>query len=174
MKRLFAAVLTLLCVLPLSGCLGKKEPIEPPDLTGQWKQINSSSETDYQGIYISDYGIEVYWVLGSSNGAALYWAGSCALPKEGNEENVYSWTSDADTSRTTNSLLTDKKKVKDFKVENDRLTYTVEYEGTTMTVYAEKEDWGYEGLQTFGSVDMYDVVNGVYRNFISSGAAPES
>ncbi|MBR1496910.1 MAG: hypothetical protein IJ617_04730 [Oscillospiraceae bacterium] len=165
MKKIIAAALSLLCLLPLCGCIGKKT--DPPDLLGQWKQINSSSETDYQGIYISDYGMECYWVLGSSNGAALYWAGSFSAPTEGSKDGVYTWTSEADTSRTTNSLLTDKKKTKDFKVENDRLTYTVDYEGVTMTVYAEKEDWGYDEMQTFGSVDMYDMVNGVYRNFIN-------
>ena len=172
MKKIVLPAVSLLCVLSLCGCLGRSKP-DPPDLTGQWKQINSSSGTDYQGVYISDYAIECYWVLPSSGGAALYWAGTFSEPKEGNADEIYTWTSEADTSRTTNSLLTDKKKTKDFKVENNRLTYTVDYEGVTMTVYAEKEDWGYEEMQTFGSVDMYDMVNGVYRNYINNPASGE-
>ena len=167
MKRVTSVVAALLCALSLTACLGRSEEVEVPDLTGEWRQINSSNEGNYQGLYISDIGIEAYWILGSSDGAALYWAGTFTPPETWTEDTTtYEWESAADTSRTAMSLLTDKKKTKNFKYENGRLIYTVDYEGVTMTVYAEKEEWGYESLETTGSVDMYDVINGVYRNFI--------
>ena len=171
MKKIVLPAVSLLCALSLCGCLGRSKP-DPPDLTGQWKQINSSSGTDYQGVYISDYAIECYWVLPSSGGAALYWAGTFSEPKEGNADGIYAWTSDADTSRTTNSLLTDKSASKKFKYEKGRITYEVDYEGVVMTVKAAPGSWGYGTKEYFGTTDMFDMVSGVFRDYLEEHPIP--
>ena len=116
MKRFSVMAVLLLCMLALCACGSKDdeevdengEAYDPPKLEGQWKQVNNTSEEDYQGIYISEDNIQVYWILGSSDGAALYWDGTFTPPVKGNEENTYSWSSTADTGRTEMSMFASK------------------------------------------------------------------
>lgn len=114
---------------------------EPPELTGEWKQVNSSSEDSYQGIYISNDTIEVYWISDNGNTAALYWAGSFVPPEDGGKE--YTWESENDTGRTDGALLASADPIKEFTYKNGKLTYSADALGVTVTIEAEKQEWGY-------------------------------
>lgn len=54
----------------------KAEEKQPADLTGDWKQVNSSSDDSYQQATISGDTIEIYWVSDNGDSKSLYWAGS--------------------------------------------------------------------------------------------------
>ena len=58
----------------------KAEEKQPADLTGDWKQVNSSSDDSYQQATISGDTIEIYWVSDNGDSKSLYWAGSFEAP----------------------------------------------------------------------------------------------
>ena len=77
-KQVISLVLSFLLCLALSACNNKEKssspspstsPTVPPDLSGQWKQINSDSEDNYQGAIVDGDIIEIYWV---SDGGDTY------------------------------------------------------------------------------------------------------
>ena len=49
-----------------------KEPSTPPDLTGEWKQVNSNSEDAWQAATISGSEIVDNWVSDNGNTKSLY------------------------------------------------------------------------------------------------------
>ena len=186
MKKAAVLCLALLCALGLGGCklpiigeIGKNKDAEPTptpaplSFDGEWRQSNSPSDQDYHGLYINDDYMEIYWILDSNDGAALYWAGTFTPPKKAlTVEDSYEWESKADTSRTTNSLLTDKSASKKFKYEKGRITYEVDYEGVVMTVKAAPGSWGYGTKEYFGTTDMFDMVSGVFRDYLEEHPIP--
>ena len=179
MKRFSVMAVLLLCMLALCACGSKDdeevdengEAYDPPKLEGQWKQVNNTSEEDYQGIYISEDNIQVYWILGSSDGAALYWDGTFTPPVKGNAENTYSWQSTADKGRTEMSLFASKEETHDFEYKNGKLIYTATYGENSMRIVAEQQEWGYETLEYSGTVDVFDLVNEDYQEMIAGGGS---
>lgn len=176
MKRFLPILLALALLLPLGGCglFGGDDEEEAPvplDLLGEWKQSNSPSDADYQGILITEDGIDVYWILGTSKGAALYWSGSFTPPPEGStEKDTYTWKSEANTSRTALSALTNKSKSMEFTYENGKITYKVKYDDEmTMPVVARKENWSEEISEYQGSIDIYDLLNEQFQQMMESG-----
>lgn len=125
------------------------ETVSPTDLTGEWKQSNSNSDDTYHGIYISGDTIEVYWVMESEDMTALYWAGSFEAPSDASEP--YQWESKNDTSRTASALMASGDETKTFTYENGKISYTASALGETMTVEAERSDWGYAELDSNNS-----------------------
>ena len=177
MKRFSVMAVLLLCLLALCACGSKDdeevdengEAYKPPQLEGQWKQVNNTSEEDYQGIYISEDNIQIYWILGSSDGAALYWDGTFTPPEKGNAEDTYSWQSTADKGRTDMSLFALKEETLDFEYKSGKLIFTATYGENTMRIVAEKEEWGYDTLEYSGTVDVFDLVNQDYQEMIAGG-----
>ena len=178
MKRFSVMAVLLLCLLALCACGSKDdeeeldengEAYKPPKLEGQWKQVNSTSEEDYQGIYISEDNIQVYWILGSSDGAALYWDGTFTPPEKGNKDDTYSWQSTADKSRTDMSLFALKEETLDFEYKNCKLIYTATYGENSTRIVAEQQEWGYDSLEYSGTVDVFDLVNEDFQDKLSDG-----
>ena len=177
MKRFSIMAVLLLCMLALCACGSSDEKeaeedgelYDPPKLEGEWKQVNNTSEEDYQGIYISEDNIQVYWILGSSNGAALFWDGTFTPPEKGNAEGTYSWQSTADKGRTDMSLFASKEESLSFEYKNGKLIYTATYGENSARIVAEKAEWGYDTLEYSGTVDVFDLVNEDYQEMIASG-----
>lgn len=84
----------LICMLAFSGCGNSSnstatdnqaeqtaEEAKAPDLSGNWKQINSDSETSYQSATIEGETIEIYWVDEEGETKSLYWAGTFIAPE---------------------------------------------------------------------------------------------
>lgn len=136
-----------------------KEPAptpEPLDLSGEWKQTNSNSSDSYQALYISENGIEAYWVVEDENTTALYWAGTFEPPTDNNEP--YSWTSTNDHDRTSGALLASGDDTKTFTYEGGKLTYSVSAFGETVEVEAAKQEWGYSELGSSSSSELDSMV----------------
>ena len=76
-KKCIGIMSATLLVSMLAACGGstenaaKQEPPTPPDLTGEWKQTNSSSEDAWQSAEIAGDTIEVYWVSDNGETKAL-------------------------------------------------------------------------------------------------------
>ncbi len=152
MKRILA---TMLCIATLFvGCAGGNggnssstnnnsnsssvsEPQTPPDLSGNWVQVNKNSEDNYQIATISGDTIEVYFFDKASDTKSLYWAGSFTAPKTADEP--YTWNSENDTSKTENALLASGDETKTFTYKDNQISYDVSAMGTTQTVKLEKE-----------------------------------
>lgn len=126
MKKIFAALIAV--TLILSAC-GKSAP---PDLAGEWKQTNSSSDTSYQIATITQTTIEIYWV--ADNSKALYWAGTYT-PGENTE---FSWTSENDHTKTDSAILASGDDTKTFTYKDGKISYDVTALGITTTVELEK------------------------------------
>lgn len=146
-KKMFQITIAAVLVLLLTACGGKSNsnengkssaPKSPPDLAGEWKQTNSSSEESWQSATINGDTIEVYWVTDSGDMTSLYWAGSFEAPNSADDP--YSWNSKNDHSKTDMSLLASVDDSKEFTYENGEISYSVSALGTTSTVKLEKEN----------------------------------
>ncbi|WP_146080492.1 MULTISPECIES: hypothetical protein [unclassified Pseudoclavibacter] len=104
----------------------------PLDLTGDWVQTNSNSESSYQAATISDGEIVINWVNDAESTSALYWAGTYVAPTEDVES--YTWDSANDTTQTESALMASGDATKVFTFEGDVLTYELTAMGVTMTV----------------------------------------
>ena len=153
MRRIVFVLLCLIIAM-LAGCDGYGEvslqgaasapaavestaPSTPPDLTGNWKQVNSNSETSYQEAVIEGDTIEVYWINDEDDSKALYWAGSYVAPTAASKE--FSWDSVNDKSKTNTALLASGDDTKTFAYNNGELSYSVSAMGMTQTVKLEKQ-----------------------------------
>ena len=126
----------LLVVIALLSGSPSEEEKGIPDLTGTWKQVNSSSSDGYQAAVITDNVIEVYWVDKTTETESLYWAGSFKAPTTTDEP--YSWVSTNDKSRTDYALLASGDSTKTFTYQDGQISYRVSLLGTTKTVKLEK------------------------------------
>ena len=108
----------------------------PPDLTGEWKQVNSDSDDSYQSATISGDTIEIYWVSEEDESKSLYWAGTFIAPETAEEP--YSWDSENDHERTDSALLASTSDTKTFTYENGEISYEASALGTTTTIRLEK------------------------------------
>ena len=148
-KRMLALVFAcFMLTLPLTACGGnasnstgadaaaqQEEAPQPPDLTGEWVQVNSDSEDSYQTATITDDTITVNW--NAPDTTALYWAGSFEAPTTADEP--YSWDSANDTEQTANALLASPDETKTFTYEDGQISYSVSAMGVTTTVKLEKK-----------------------------------
>ena len=140
MKKAFALILALSLLIALPACgsspAGYDTPPEPPDLTGEWKQVDGNSEDTWQSATITADYIEVYWVSDNGDTKSLYWAGSFTAPTSADEP--YTWESANDTEKTSMALLASTAESKTFTYENGQIVYEVTALGTTTTVRLEK------------------------------------
>lgn len=110
----------------------------PPDLTGEWKQINSASEESYQSATIQDDVIEIFWVDDTTETTSLYWSGSFVPPADTTEP--YTWDSVNDKEKTETALLASGDETKTFTYENGQISYSASMLGTTQTIRLEKQE----------------------------------
>ena len=148
-KRMLALVFAcFMLTLPLTACGGgtssstgadaaaqQEEAPQPPDLTGEWVQVNSNAEDSYQTATITADTITVNWVMPDTT--ALYWAGSFEAPTTADEP--YTWDSANDTEQTANALLASPDETKTFTYEDGQISYSVSAMGVTTTVKLEKK-----------------------------------
>lgn len=152
MKKILTLTLVVLLIsIPLTGCgsngddttakddpqTNKQQEVQPPDLTGEWKQINGNSEDNYQIAVIKDDTIEVYWVDATTDTQSLYWAGSYIAPATADD--TYSWDSANDKEKTDSSLMASGDDLKTFTYSDKQLSYSVSAMGSTQTVKLEKK-----------------------------------
>lgn len=151
MKKLLATVLAGALILSLAACGGdsntsssdssdKRNSSKIPDLSGQWKQANNSSEDSYQGAIIEDDVIEIYWVSDGGDTRSLYWSGSFIEPDR-DEEEPYSWESENNKDRTSKSVMSSSDDTKTFTYEDGQISYSCSIMGTTSTIRLEQEKW---------------------------------
>lgn len=110
---------------------------QAPDLTGNWKQTNSKSDSSYQSATISGDTIEIYWVSDNGDTKSLYWAGTFVAPTLADEP--YKWDSKNDHSKTENAMLASSDDTKTMTYQNGVLSYAASAMGTTTTVKLEKQ-----------------------------------
>lgn len=116
----------------------KAEEKQPADLTGDWKQVNSSSDDSYQQATISGDTIEIYWVSDNGDSKSLYWAGSFEAPTTADEP--YSWESKNDHDKTDSALMASSDDTKKFTYEKNQISYEASAMGTTTTIRLEKQE----------------------------------
>ena len=116
----------------------KAEEKQLADLTGDWKQVNSSSDDSYQQATISGDTIEIYWVSDNGDSKSLYWAGSFEAPTTADEP--YSWESKNDHDKTDSALMASSDDTKKFTYEKNQISYEASALGTTTTIRLEKQD----------------------------------
>lgn len=116
----------------------KAEEKQPADLTGDWKQVNSSSDDSYQQATISGDTIEIYWVSDNGDSKSLYWAGSFEAPTTADEP--YSWESKNDHDKTDSALMASSDDTKKFTYEKNQISYEASALGTTTTIQLEKQE----------------------------------
>lgn len=142
-KKLLTVMLGILLVLSLTACRSDAEPEEtpapqPPDLTGQWCQVNNETEDSYYGAIISDEQIEIYWVSNNGNTRSLYWAGSFVAPDTADEP--YSWESQKDTESASTTMLDSTENTKGFTYTDNKIVFSAST-GSSKNVRLEKEEW---------------------------------
>ncbi len=116
----------------------KAEEKQPADLTGDWKQVNSSSDDSYQQATISGDTIEIYWISDNGDSKSLYWAGSFEAPTTADEP--YSWESKNDHDKTDSALMASSDDTKKFTYEKNQISYEASAMGTTTTIRLEKQE----------------------------------
>ena len=116
----------------------KAEEKKPADLTGDWKQVNSSSDDSYQQATISGDTIKIYWVSDNGDSKSLYWAGSFEASTTADEP--YSWESKNDHDKTDSALMASSDDTKKFTYEKNQISYEASALGTTTTIRLEKQD----------------------------------
>lgn len=144
MKKVLFTLVSMLMIISLYGCGDSgdtsSDPVPtatPPDLTGEWKQVNSKSDDTWQSAMINEDTIEIYWVTDNGDTTSLYWAGTFVAPQTNDEP--YSWESENDRDKTDFALLASGDDSKTFTYENGQLSYSASAMGTTTTVKLEKE-----------------------------------
>lgn len=148
MKK-FISTAALICMLAFSGCGNSStsttsnnkseqaEEAKAPDLTGEWKQINSDSETSYQAATIEGETIEIYWINEEDESKALYWAGTYVAPETTDEP--YTWDSENDKEKTDNSILASSDDTKTITYQDGQISYEASALGVTKTIRLEKQ-----------------------------------
>lgn len=144
MKKLLSIALSsALMVGMLTACGEPKQtdpetdPVDPPDLAGEWKQTNSDAEDAWQAATIAGDSIEVYWVSDNGETKALYWAGSFDAPTTVDEP--YTWESVNDKEQTDMAILASGDDAKTFTYQDGVISYEVSAMGVTQTVKLEKQ-----------------------------------
>ena len=139
----------LICMLAFSGCgnsststtsdnkAEQTEEVKAPDLTGNWKQINSDSETSYQSATIEGETIEIYWIDEEGETKSLYWAGTYVAPETTDEP--YTWDSENDKEKTDNSILASSDDTKTITYQDGQISYEASALGVTKTIRLEKQ-----------------------------------
>lgn len=145
MKKLIGLGIASIMCVSLVACGGDTSAGTPgaaaepmiPDLTGEWKQVNSNSEDSWQSATIDESAITVYWVSDNGDTKSLYWAGTYTAPT--NEDEPYSWDSENDTEKTSTALLASGDNIKTFTYEDGQISYEISALGATTTVKLEKQ-----------------------------------
>lgn len=123
--------------VPAASSVASQSEPQPPDLSGEWKQVNANSEDSYQSATIAEDVIEIYWVTESTDTKSLYWAGSFVAPETADEP--YTWDSVNDTEKTGSALLASGDETKTFTYQDGQISYDVSALGMTQTVKLEKQ-----------------------------------
>lgn len=119
-----------------SGTAVQEEVKQPADLTGEWKQTNSASDTDYQTATITGDTVEIYWVSETDESKSLYWSGTFTAPTTADEP--YTWESTNNHDKTDSALLASPDDTKTFTYEKGQISYEASAFGTTKTIHLEK------------------------------------
>lgn len=147
MKKIVFALLTALLFVSLTACgketAGTEEDTQPaetvsesiPNLTGQWKQVNSAYEDAYQGAVIDGETIEIYWVADGGYSRSLYWVGPFVQPETG------SWSLQNEKSKTDGESLASHDEAKEFTYTDGQICYTASLTGADMAIQLERADW---------------------------------
>lgn len=135
MKKISLFLTTLLVMSFMVGCSNSSE--KTSDLSGTWKQSNSSSDDSYQEAVISGDVIEIYWVSDGGDSKSLYWAGSYEAPTEAVD--TYSWDSVNDHEKTDSAMMASGDDTKTITYENGEISYSASMMGTTSTIRLNKE-----------------------------------
>jgi hypothetical protein len=139
-KKLLSLILVIIMLCFLSACSAESSslnPVEPADLTGAWKQVNSHSDDSWQAATIEGNVITMYWVSDNGDTNSLFWKGTYVSPTTSDEP--YSWDSVNDHSKTEFALLASNEETKTITYENDQLSYSASILGTTSTIRLEKQ-----------------------------------
>ncbi len=136
MKKIVVLILMICLAIGMFAC-GGGDANKVPDLTGVWVQNNSASKDTWQEATIQGETIEINWMFEGDSSKALYWAGTYQAPTTAVAE--YSWTSQNDTSKTSEALLASDAATKDFKYKDGKISYEVTAMGITTTVELEKK-----------------------------------
>ena len=146
-KKIIALTLAALMCASLTACdfvpnsnsvsVSEGQSAQIPDLTGQWKQVNSKSDDSWQAAVIEGDVMEIYWVSDNGDTKSLYWAGSFVAPTTADEP--YTFDSVNDKSKTDNALMASGDDTKTFTYENGQLSYEASALGTTSTIRLEKQ-----------------------------------
>lgn len=144
MKKITALLMAAIMALAICACGSPsangggqtQDPASPPDLTGEWKQVNSKSEDAWQAATISGSEIVVNWVSDNGDTKSLYWAGTFVAPTTADEP--YSWDSQNDKDQTSVALLASGDDIKTFTYADGQLSYEASALGSTMTIRMEK------------------------------------
>ena len=146
-KNLLLIMLAILLCFSFAACGGgddqggnSSDPqgeMQPPDLTGEWKQVNSSSDDSYHIATIQDDVIEIFWFDESTDSKSLYWAGSFVIPTTADEP--YTWDSENDKEKTDAAMLASGDDTKTFTYSDGQISYETSALGTTQTVKLEKQ-----------------------------------
>lgn len=146
MKKIFASIFIIALLMGLTSCSSnvsndksEDEPSLPPDLSGQWKQVNAESENSYYGAIIDDDVIEIYLVSDNGDTRSLYWAGSYTAPNTA--EYPYFWESQNDKAKTEFALFASGDDTKTFTYKDGQISYSASMMGTTSKVRLEKQEW---------------------------------
>ncbi|MDF7665392.1 hypothetical protein [Bifidobacterium sp. ESL0745] len=107
---------------------------KPADLTGTWKQTNSSSKDELMEATITADSIEINWV--KPDRQSLYWKGTFTAPTKAG---TYSWTSNGDTETMKTSIMASQDATKKFTYDGKQLTYEQSALGTTSTIRMSKQ-----------------------------------
>lgn len=128
----------LSALVDIPGVLNSLKPKAPPplDLTGEWKQVNSRSDTDWQTAVISGGRIEVYWVSRNGELESLYWAGTYVPPATG--KGSYSWDSENAREEASSSVFASNEDVKTFTYKRGQLSFSASVMGVETTVKLER------------------------------------
>ena len=136
MKKIFNLIVVCSICTMMLGCGSTASSAKVSDLSGTWKQTNSSSKDSYQEAVISNGVIEINYISDSGDTKSLYWSGSYDAPTQAVSE--YSWDSKNDTSKTGTSLLASGDATKTMSYKDGVLSYSASMMGTTTTVKLEK------------------------------------
>lgn len=108
---------------------------EKVDLSGEWQQINATSDT-FMSATIKDDTIEIYWNSEDDDSKMLYWAGTVEIPESGDS---FSWDSKNDKEKTSSSILASSDDTKNFTYDGKQISFDVSAMGQTTTVRLEKQ-----------------------------------
>ena len=108
---------------------------EKVDLSGEWKQINATSDT-FMSATIKNDAIEIYWDSEDDDSKMLYWAGTVEIPESGDS---FSWDSKNDKEKTSSSILASSDDTKNFTYDGKQISFDVSAMGQTTTVKLEKQ-----------------------------------